>query len=103
MIESEILNLAHNGAIYDPTVALKEPGPEGNYLDVSHETANKLNIIRPILRPQIHESLTNALSEHCVGAMGDVMATFLPAKHIGDTKSCEAKSLELDGKNGVAG
>ena len=98
MIGSHILNLAHKNTIYDSKVALKEPGSEDDNLDVLHETAIKLNIIRPILRPKINESLTNALSEHCVGALNDVMATFVPVKHSGGKKAGGAKALEVEGK-----
>lgn len=83
----EVLNLAYKGSIYDQSVKLNDPTSEDDNLDILHETATKLNIISPILRPQIKDSLANAIGDYCVGALKDVMATFLPTHRRGDAET----------------
>ena len=96
---SGILNLAYKGAIYDESVVLGKSTSENDNIDVFHETANKLNITRLILRPQINDSLKNALGDYCVGALKDVMVTFLPAKGSGKSKPGDVpQELKVDAK-----
>ena len=77
---SQILNLAHKGTIFEQSIKLNAKDGDEDNLDILHATANKLNIIRPILRPKIKESLTSILKGRCADALKDVMATFIPCK-----------------------
>ena len=64
--------------MFDSDLKMEDEESESDNFDVVLETAEKIYIIRPVLRPGAISSLVQQMRIHCVEILNQIMASFLP-------------------------
>ena len=90
---TNLLNEAHKGTLFDPTVKLHGPDDEEDNFDIIMDTAEKFSILLPILRPKIVAPMMEEIRSHCEQVLRQTLITFYPAvKKREENKSPPAKT-----------
>ena len=85
--------LRKNTLFADKPLIHPEESEEDNF-DLVYETAEKIDILRPILRPQLLMPLLNEIETNCVQILKQTLDTFLPNEKIVPETQPEGKTVE---------
>ena len=73
-----LLGQTYKGTVFDSELKLAGDESEDDNFDVALETAEKIYILRPILRPGTIAALEKQMRVHCLEILNQVMTSFLP-------------------------
>ena len=75
-IGTSILNLVHKGAIFDTEVKLHPIESDEDNFDIALDTAGKISILQPIMRPAILSPIMEELRSQCEQVLEQTLNTF---------------------------
>ena len=68
----------HKGTIFGPSIKLRRESDEGGNIDIVHEAADQISIIRPILTVDILHTVMKEVPNHCKTPLPDAISAFYP-------------------------
>ena len=78
---NSILKIVYVGTIFDPEQKLHAAeSPEDNF-DIIHSSAEKVGILRPVLKPKVHAPLAQELRTHAKEVLLCCLNTLQPQKN----------------------
>ena len=108
---NQVLDLAYKETMFDDSMKIHADDSEEDNFDIVMNTAGKLRILRPVLRPDIIDPMLSAVCTRCIAVLGDTLNTICPIHGDQDKKSCEPviagqknpKQFQLGCENGPRG
>ena len=79
---TSLLDAIYKGTLFDSGPTIHKPEEDEDNFDIVLETAEKISIIRPLLRPEILLPLLSEIRKHCKVVLHDVLQAFIPVKNV---------------------
>ena len=89
-----MLGLVYKGALFDESIKLHSVEDEEDNFDIMMDTAGKIYILKPIIRPQILDKMMGEILSQCEGVLAQTLNAFYPIKK-------ETKTIKGPGENKV--
>ena len=74
----ELLNKAHVGTIFDKAQKLYEPQQQEDNFDLMHVTSEKMNTLRPIIKPEVYNPLLSVMGKRAAPILGEMANALYP-------------------------
>ena len=93
---ANLLSFAYIGTVFDPEITTHSGDSEEDNFDLVMQTAEKVYIIRPILRPGALEPIQTEVGKWCVQILDAVMKAFLRVEEEGPEETEDAAPTKDD-------
>ena len=79
-IGSAILGKTRTQALFGDNVKTPNPDSDGDNIDIAHAAAEKLSILRPVLKPALYTAMLKHVRKYCVEIFEQSIQPFYPEK-----------------------
>ena len=94
-IGSEILDKTRKNTLFDEKADLANPDSDEDNIDITHATAEKLSILRPVLKPVLYSAMLKHVKKYCIEIFEQTIQSFYPEKRTA-TKKITQPVMEID-------